>query len=134
MSIGITRVRPGTHRRAVVEFDQVARFKCPRRKDNDDHLGFEIAGDRVRPPPKERLHVAGTLVGVHQFKFTGGERIALREKAVVHILSCGVNEPLGLRAQSFVETHGELWDIVGDNRAGAFLDGFETPGRKLSPI
>jgi hypothetical protein len=120
----------------MMEFDPVARSKCPRCKNNDDHLGFEIAGDRIRPPPEERLHVAGTVrfIGVHHFKLALGERMGLREKAVVHILSCGVNEPLGLRAQSLEKTHRELRNIVGDNPAGTFLDGFEAPGWKLSPV
>jgi len=60
--------------------------------------------------------------------------MALREKAVVHILSCGVNEALGLCAQSLEQTHGELRDIVRDNQASTFLDGFEALGRKLSPV
>lgn len=120
----------------MMEFDQMARSKCPRREDNDGHLGFEIATDIVLPPPEERLHAAGTvgIVGLHDFKLGGGERAALREKAMIHILSCGVNQPRGLRAQSLEKTHGELKDIVGDNRAGSFLGGFEAPGRELGPV
>ena len=114
----------------------MARFKCPRRKDNDSHLGFDITANGVRPPPEERLHVAGTvcLVGLHHFELAGRERMALWEKAVVHILSCGVNEPLGLRAESLKKAHRNLWDIVRDNRAGSFFEGFETLGREFGPV
>lgn len=120
----------------MAELDQVARSKCPRREDDDGHLGFEITADRVRPPPEERIHVAGTvgIVGLHDFELAGGEGVALREKAVVHVLSRGVNEPLGLRAESLEKTHGELWDGVGDNRAGSFLEGFEAARRELGPV
>ena len=135
MSIGTTRVR-GTHRSAVLEFDQMARFKCPGRKDNDSHLRFEITANGVRPPPEECLHVAGTvrLVRLHHLELGGGKRMALWEKAVVHILSCGVNESLGLRAESLKKTHGDFWDIVGDNRAGSVLEGFEALGREFGPV
>ena len=120
----------------MLEFDQMARFKCPRCKDNDSHLGLEIATNRVLPPPEQRLHVAGTvpLVRLHHLELAGGKRLALWEKAVVHILSCGVNEPLGLRTESLKKTHGDLWDIVGDNRAGSVLEGFEALGRESGPV
>lgn len=119
----------------MLEFHQVARSKCPRGKDDDGHLGFEITADTVHLPPEERLHVAGTVrvVGLHHFQLARGECVALREKAVVRILSCGANEPFGLGAQSLEKTHGELCDIVGDNRAGSFLEGFEALGRELGP-
>ena len=90
----------------------------------------------VRPPPEESLHIARTvgLRGLHDFEVAGGEGVALWEKAMVHVFSCGVNEPLSLRAETLEKTHGELWYIVGDNRAGSVFERSEPPRRELGPV